>query len=182
MRRPWSKRPRLENRVPGGKCAALRSRWTRSAATIRAMNFQKIVVPLGGIALAVVAYREWGWSGIALVAGAAMMWILLHFTRMMTILKRAADRPIGRVGSTVMLNAKLKPGVPLMHVVAMTRSLGELLSPRDTQPEVFRWTDGSQSHVTCTFVHGKLQHWQLVRPGESAAASPDSAGPAPDAP
>ena len=143
------------------------------------MNFQKIVVPLGGIALAVVAYREWGWSGIALVAGAAVMWILLHFTRMMTILKRAADRPMGRVGSAVMLNAKLRPGVPLMHVIAMTRALGELQSPRDTQPEVFRWTDGTDSNVTCTFLNGKLQHWELVRPQPPEADSANTPTAAP---
>ena len=39
-----------------------------------------------------------------------MMWLLLHYTRLITILKKAADRPIGAVGSAVMLNAKLKPG------------------------------------------------------------------------
>ena len=37
-----------------------------------------------------------------------LVWVLLHFTRMMTILKRAANRPIGYVDSAVMLNAKLK--------------------------------------------------------------------------
>ena len=143
------------------------------------MNFQNIVVPLGGIALAVVAYREFGWPGIALVAGAGMMWLLLHFTRMMTILKRAADRPIGRVGSAVMLNAKLKPGVSLMHVIAMTRALGDLQSPRDTQPEVFRWTDGTDSNVTCTFLNGKLQHWELVRPQPPEADSANAPTAAP---
>ncbi|MCC2635623.1 MAG: glycerate kinase [Ramlibacter sp.] len=46
----------------------------------------------------------------------------------------------------------------------MTRSLGEQLSPKDEQPEVYRWTDGSASHVTCTFADGKLVKWELVRP------------------
>ena len=65
------------------------------------------------------------------------------------MLKRAADRPIGYVGSAVMLNAKLKPGVNLCTWSAMTRALGEQLSPKDEQPEIYRWTDGSASHVTC---------------------------------
>jgi hypothetical protein len=79
-------------------------------------------------------------------------------------LKRAAERPIGYVDSAVMLNAKLRPGATLLHVVAMTRALGEQLSPKDVQPEVFRWTDGSQSHVTCEFLGGKLRTWRLERP------------------
>jgi hypothetical protein len=86
----------------------------------------------------------------------------------MQILRRAANRPIGYVGSAVMLNAKLQKGKSLMHVVAMTKALGELLSVKDVQPEVFRWTDGTQSHVTATFVGGKLQSWELFRPAEKS--------------
>jgi len=132
----------------------------------RGMNFQKILVPLAGVVLVAVAYRIYGWGGVAIAAGAVVMWGLLHFTRMMQVLKRAADRPIGYVGSAVMLNAKLKPGVTLLHVVALTKALGELQSPKDTQPEIFRWTDGSASHVTCEFLNGKLVKWELVRPAE----------------
>jgi hypothetical protein len=84
----------------------------------------------------------------------------------MQVLKRAANRPIGYVGSAVMLNAKLQKGKTLMHVIAMTKALGELLSEKDVQPEVFRWTDGTQSHVTCTFLGGKLQSWVMFRPAQ----------------
>jgi hypothetical protein len=129
------------------------------------MNFNKILAPVAIIVLTIGAWRQFGWAGIALAGGGIVMWILLHFTRMLTILKKAADRPMGHVGSAVMLNAKLKKGVSLMHVIAMTRSLGSLQSPKDTQPEVFRWTDTSESSVTCTFVGGKLTEWTLHRPG-----------------
>lgn len=128
------------------------------------MNFQKILIPVAGVAAMALAYRQYGWLGVAAVVTGLVMWLLLHFTRMMAVLKRAADRPIGYVGSAVMLNAKLKPGVTLMHVVAMTRALGQLQSEKGAQPEVFRWTDGTQSHVTCTFVGGKLTHHELFRP------------------
>jgi hypothetical protein len=128
------------------------------------MQIRKYLVPLGSVAMVVVAYRSYGWSGVAIAVGALVMWLLLHFTRMVQVLKRAADRPIGTVGSTVMLNAKLRPGMTLLHVVAMTRALGELQSPKDLQPEIYRWTDGSQSHVTAEFVGGKLKKWDLVRP------------------
>ena len=92
------------------------------------------------------------------------MWILLHFTRMVTVLSRAANRPVGHVGSAVMLNAKLKKGVNLMHVIAMTKSLGQRLSAENTQPEVFKWTDQGESFVTCTFKDGKLTEWAMTRP------------------
>ena len=130
------------------------------------MNFQKILVPVGGIVALALAYRLYSWSGVAVIATCAVMWLLLHFTRLMNVLKRAANRPIGHVDSAVMLNAKLKPGMTLLHVIAMTRALGRLQSEKDAQPEVFRWTDGGGSHVTCTFVGGKLAHHELFRPSE----------------
>ncbi len=128
------------------------------------MNFQKIFVPIAGIAAVVLAYRFYGWQGVAGVVSMLVFWVLLNFNRMMQVLKRAANRPIGYVDSAVMLNAKLKPGMTLMHVIAMTKALGELKSPKDTQPEVFAWTDGSESRVTATFVSGKLSHHELFRP------------------
>ena len=128
------------------------------------MKFQKVLVPLGGLVLLGFAYRSYGWAGVALVAGAIVMFLLLHFNRTMQALKRAADRPIGYVGSAVMLNAKLKKGVTLLHVVALTRALGELRSPKDQQPEHYRWTDGGKSYVDAVFDGGKLQSWELVRP------------------
>ena len=128
------------------------------------MNFNRILIPIGCIVLTVSAWRSYQWPGVALVGSGIVMWILLHFTRMLTVLKRATDRPIGSVASAVMLNAKLKKGVNLMHVIAMTRSLGALQSEKDAQPEVFRWTDNGDSHVTCIFTGGKLTEWVLHRP------------------
>ena len=132
------------------------------------MNFKRILVPILGVVLIAAAYRGFGWAGVALVAGGIVMWVLLHFNRMMTALKRAADRPIGWVDSAVMLNAKLRPGVNLLHVLALTRALGKLQSPQDQQPEIYRWTDGSDSHVTCEFKDGRLVKWELVRPDLAA--------------
>ncbi|RAN74905.1 glycerate kinase, partial [Bacillus sp. SRB_28] len=102
----------------------------------------------------------------------------------MSIIRKASGRPIGYVGSAVMLNARLRPGVTLMHVVAMTRALGEPVSPKDAQPEVYRWSDGSKSYVTCEFLHGRLVEWELSRPaqddGGASAPAPRSEGtPAP---
>ena len=138
------------------------------------MNFLKIGVPVTGVAAVVLAYLYGGWPGVALVAGALIMWVLLHFNRLMQVLKRAANRPIGFVDSAVMLNAKLKAGVSLMHVIAMTRALGQLETEKGAQPEVFSWRDGSQSVVRCVFVQGKLQSWTLERPFQATDVEPVS--------
>jgi len=87
------------------------------------MNYMRILVPVGGAVLVAAAYRAYGWPGVAAASGGLVMWLLLHFNRMMQALKRAANNPIGHVGSAVMLNAKLKPKVTLLHVIAMTKSL-----------------------------------------------------------
>jgi hypothetical protein len=136
------------------------------------MQFQKILVPVGGVVLVAAAYYGYGWGGVAVATGALVMWLLLQFTRMMQVLKRASGRPIGYVDSAVMLNAKLNVGDTLMHVVARTRSLGVLVSDKDTQPEVFRWNDSTDSHVTCEFMGGKLKKWELVRPAAPVDMAP----------
>ena len=130
-----------------------------------AMDFKKILVPVAVVAVVMAAYRFYGWPGVAAATGVVVFWLLLHFNRLMQVLKRAADRPMGYVDSAVMLNAKLKPGMTLMHVIAMTRSLGMRLSEKDAQPEIFKWVDGGDSSVNCTFVEGKLSSHTLIRPG-----------------
>jgi len=135
------------------------------------MNFRNVVVPLGLAIMLYIAFDSMGWKGVAAIGGGIVMWVLLHFTRLMTVMRRASQRPIGYVGSAVMLNAKLKPKVNLMHVVAMTRSLGDRLSEEGQDPEIYRWTDGSDSHVTCEFVQGRLVKWALERPVKTDAVA-----------
>lgn len=136
------------------------------------MNLRNILVPVGLIVLLVAAHQSAGWPGVAAVVGGITMWVLLHFTRLVTVMKKAANRPIGYVGSAVMLNAKLKPKVPMVHVVAMTRALGKRLSEEGQEPEIYRWTDGTDSHVTCEFVGGRLTKWTLERPKQDEEPAP----------
>ena len=131
------------------------------------MNFQRYLVPIGTVGFTAWAWQSWGWMGVAMVVTGGVMWLLLYFTRLVQIMKRASNRPIGFVDSAVMLNAKLKKGVNLMHVIAMTKSLGERLSAENEQPEIFKWTDTGDSFVTCTFQSGKLKAWELTRPSVS---------------
>ena len=141
------------------------------------MNVSKIIGLLAALVFTVGAWRQFGWPGLALAVGGVVMWVLLHFTRLMSVLQKAAKRPVGYVASAVMLNAKLKKGMTLMHVMAMTQSLGALQTPKDTQPEVFLWTDPGQSQVRCTFVGGQLQEWALHRPPAEAETAPEAPAP-----
>ena len=135
---------------------------------MRNMDWRKIVVPVGALALLYAGWYSSGWGGVAFVVGGLVMFMLVHFSRLMGVLNRAAKSPKGYVGSAVMLNAKLKQGVNLLHVMAMTRSIGEALSKEGEEPELFRWTDDGGSSVTCEFVRGRLAKWTLARPDEPA--------------
>lgn len=127
---------------------------------------RRVWVPVLGCLVLAGCYTAWGVQGLVLGLAGVVMWALLHFTRMTHVLKQAAGRPIGHVGSAVMLNAKLRPGFNLLKVVALTRALGELLTPEGSDPEHYRWTDAGGSHVTCVFQGGRLVHWSLVRPAD----------------
>jgi len=115
-------------------------------------------------AMAAMAYRAYGWAGLALAAGALVMWSLMHMSRMLLILRRTAHRPVGTVASAVMLNAGLHRGMALLQVLALTRALGQRLDAPDAQSEVYQWSDGGNATVRCTFEHGKLARWELLRP------------------
>lgn len=128
------------------------------------MNWGRFLWPLLGAVILIAGYRAFDWPGVALAAGGLVFWLLLHMNRTMQALKRAAAHPIGYVASAVMLNAKLRPGVNLLHVIALTRSLGSQLSPKEEQPELYRWSDASDSSVTCEFLNGRLVKWSLYRP------------------
>jgi len=105
---------------------------------------------------------------VAAVAGGLVLWMLLHFTRLMTVMQRAARRPIGHVDSAVMLNSRLHAGQPLVGVIGLARALGELISPEGEQPEVYRWTDPGGASVQARFADGKLKDWGFQRPEADA--------------
>lgn len=136
------------------------------------MTWQRILTLVIAVALGAGAWRAGGWAGLALAGTALVLWFLLYYTRVLQVMKRAADRPIGYVDSAVMLNAKLKPRSALLHVMALTRSMGERLSPEGAEPEVYRWTDPGGSQVTAEFEGGKLVRWRLDRPDVPADETP----------
>lgn len=127
-------------------------------------------IPFLTVALLYIAWRNYGWLGVAGASGLLVMWLLLYITRMMNVLQRTAQRPIGSVSSAVALNAKLKPGLSLLQVTTLTGALGEPLSPEGEQPERLRWTDDGQLAVVAEFQDGRLLAWTLHRPTDGGAA------------
>jgi hypothetical protein len=131
------------------------------------MNFKKIskyLAPITLVTLVSWAWQSAGWEGIVMAVTGFVMWLLLYFTNIMMVMRRARNSPIGYVSSAVMFQSKLKEGMTHLNVIGYSRSLGERLSPKDEEPEVFLWKDNNDNRVTATFVGGKLQSWEFKRP------------------
>ena len=43
-----------------------------------------------------LAWRQYGWQGVAFAGTAIVFWLLLQFNRAMRTMRKAADRPVGR--------------------------------------------------------------------------------------
>lgn len=140
------------------------------------MTLRNILIPAGLAALVYVAWRSLGYPGVLAVAGGIVMWLLLHFTRLMAIMRRAARRPIGYVDSAIMLNTRLRCGQTLLHVVALTRALGEQIdgNGEGSDPATYRWTDNGGISVTCEFRGGRLTQWDMQRPSNGNSHSHDN--------
>ncbi len=119
------------------------------------------------VALAFAAgWWAYGWQGLLMAATLTVFWLLLQFSRALRVMKNAADSPVGHVASTVMFQSQLKPGLNMMQVVGMTKSLGRKLGQSG---DVWQWTDDGGNGVTLTFAGGKLSAWVLERPTELAS-------------
>lgn len=105
-------------------------------------------------------YVGWGWPGVVLGVTLVVFWLLLQFSRSLRVLKSAAGMPVGHVDSAVMLHSKLEPGMTLMQVLRLTRSLGTSLGE---SPERWGWADPGGARVRLRFDGGKLQSWELIR-------------------
>jgi hypothetical protein len=104
----------------------------------------RLVAVVGVGLVAVLAYRAYGWPGLALAGGGLVMWALMHMTRMLLILRRTANRPVGTVASAVMLHARLHRGMTLLQVLGLTRALGQRIGAQRGSP---RSTNGAMAQT-----------------------------------
>ncbi len=140
------------------------------------MSPQKLIAPLAGVVVVTAAYVLYDWHGVALAATALVTWVLWQLSRFMKVMRTAANRPMGQVGSATALQARLRTGMPLLEVITFAKSLGKPLTPEGQQPEEFAWTDDGQTQLRCVFQDGKLLRWKREQlQGESAGPPADPA-------
>ncbi len=127
---------------------------------------------IGGLLSAVAIGLGWsmyGVPGVALAGALVVFWMILQFNRALRVMRSAAGAPVGHVPSAVMLNARLRAGMTMLEIVALTRSLGQQQSE---EPPVWRWADPGEAAVVLHFRGARLERWVLERPPAAEAAGP----------
>ena len=131
--------------------------------------------PVAGWALAALAlaagYWTYGWRGVVLGATVVVFWLLLQFSRVLRVMRKAAGKPVGYVASAVMFNSRLKAGLRMIDLVQMTGSLGQRVGET---PDVWRWHVGGGDGVTITVAGGRVQRWAIQRLPAPAEDRPGS--------
>ncbi len=113
----------------------------------------------------VAGWLGYGWRGIVLALTVIVFWLLLQFSRTLRVMRKAAGAPIGHVASAVMLHSRLREGMTLAQILALTGSLGErIAAPGDAAEEQWRWRDEGGAAVTVRMRDGRLFGWTLDRP------------------
>ena len=118
------------------------------------------------VAAALIAgWLGYGWRGIVLALTVLVFWLLLQFSRTLRVMRKAAGAPVGHVESAVMLHSKLRQGMTLAQILALTGSLGERMSSTDDGAvEEWRWFDFGGATVNVRMRDGRLLGWKLDRP------------------
>ena len=123
-------------------------------------------------AAAVLAgWLGYGGRGVVLAISAVAFWLALQLGRTLRVMRIAAGQPLGRIDSAVMLQSRLRPGLSLLQILAMTRSLGRKVAD---DPQTFVWCDGGGDAVRVELRRGRLASSRIER-AESASAA--DAGP-----
>ena len=119
-------------------------------------------------ALLATSWYSYGWRGLALGFSVVAFWLLLQFNRAVRVMKNASGAPIGHVASAVMFNSKLREGMKMIEILALTKSLGEKVGPTsDAGPERWRWCDAGGVSVTVELAGARVTRWTLDRPADA---------------
>jgi hypothetical protein len=126
-----------------------------------------------GWALAVLAvaagYVGYGWPGVVLAITVVVFWLLLQFSRSLRVLRDASGRPVGSVDNAVMLQARVQPGMRLVDVLKLTKSLGTRVG--DEPAEAFVWRDAAGDEVRIELRGGQVSGVTLTRAGAGTPAA-----------
>ncbi len=120
----------------------------------------------------VAGWFAYGWQGLVLAVTVIVFWLLLQFSRALRVMRKAAGAPVGHVDSAVMLHSRLREGMTLVQVLALTGSLGARVDPpAEGAEESWRWRDEGEVSVTVHLRGGRTRDWALQRPDGHGAAS-----------
>jgi hypothetical protein len=125
--------------------------------------------PLVGWALAAavtaVAWEMFGARGLAFAVSAIAFLLMLQFSRTLRVMRAAAQNPLARVPSAVMFQSGLRPGLTLLQIVSLTKTLGRKV---EGTADDWTWADEGGDSVRLHFERGRLAAWHLERvaPGE----------------
>lgn len=112
-------------------------------------------------AFTLLGWQMYGLRGLAFCASVIVFWLLLTFNRVVRVMKRAADQPVGHVDNAVMFDASLAVGMTMLQIVAETKTLGKKVDGTDDD---WRWSDEGASSVNLHFERGRLVRWRIERP------------------
>ncbi len=127
------------------------------------------------VAAFAVGYALYGWPGVLLAFTITVFWLLLQFSRVLRVMRKAAMQPPGHVEGAVMLASRLRPGLRMIDVLALTGSLGRRLPhPSPGAQESWEWSDAGGDAVVVDFSGGRTLGATLERrgPGETPAPGP----------
>ncbi len=108
-----------------------------------------------------VAWQTYSFRGLAFAASVIVFWLLLTFNRVVRVMKRAAEQPVGQVDSAVMFHAALATGMTMLQIVTKTKTLGRKIDGTDDD---WCWSDEGGSQVDLHFEAGRLVRWKIERP------------------
>ncbi|ALV04749.1 hypothetical protein [Roseateles depolymerans] len=133
-----------------------------------------------GVALAVAAVAIgialYGWKGAILALSLIVFWLLLQFSQLMKVMRTANESPLGHVSSALMLQSRLHPGMTLVQLIRLCRSLGVKVAP-----DTYRWADAGGDAVEVVLKAGKVTHWTLIRAQDDKVVDADATEtPSPD--
>ncbi len=126
-----------------------------------------------GVALAVAAVAIgialYGWKGAILALSLIVFWLLLQFSQLMKVMRTANESPLGHVSSALMLQSRLHPGMTLVQLIRLCRSLGVKVAP-----DTYRWADAGGDAVEVVLKAGKVTHWTLIRAQDDKVVDADA--------
>jgi len=121
-------------------------------------RLRALLFPALALTLCVAAWRSYGAQGLLLAVLMLSFWVLLHFTKLMRLLRAAASRPIGAVAEVPTLQSQLRLGMALHDVIRRTACLGERLNePVGADVESFCWSDEKGRRLLLRFEAGRLR-------------------------